>query len=334
MRLRDKLVMFVFIIALASGVMAVTGYAASDDVYKPYLYGVFPSGNITTNSTLVGASFNDFPPSSGIDSAAVSVYLDGVLLSGCTVNGVAQGNVNCPVAGLSYGSHGVIVNIADMAGNTNSISGYFTVSPSCAERTPLDAVLDPDHGLPGSAFSLTPVLDRSFADPMIFWDETPISGFWNGGTVTLTVPEGAAAGPHTVRVWTVDNAYGEFCSLEVSKTYTVDTPCQGSRPVISLFKARVYWASYSDYTARALSVDNFVRNKGADVAYDVRITGSTGTNSVTFLTDTPVILGDIPSGADRSFTLAFDVPAGVGSFMARINASAQDSCGNSYTYPK
>lgn len=108
----------------------VTGSGEYDyDTYNPYLYNAFPTGNITTTDTVIGAEFHDFPPSSGINPDATIVLLDGSFVSGCVTTGWDTGEVSCPVSGLAYGSHQFSVQIQDYSGRYGLIDGYFSVSP-------------------------------------------------------------------------------------------------------------------------------------------------------------------------------------------------------------
>lgn len=111
--------------------------------------------------------------------------------------------------------------------------------------------------------------------------------------------------------------------------------CTGGKPSLSLRHTATYWASYSDYTWRTLSVDYSLSNTGANTAYAVSITGSSSNNGVMLdgSSPMPLSLGDIASGGSQPLTLRYTVPDGVTSFKAYNLAAAQDGCGGSYTYP-
>jgi hypothetical protein len=109
--------------------------------------------------------------------------------------------------------------------------------------------------------------------------------------------------------------------------------CNSGKPLLSLNSATPFWASYADYTTGLLSVTFTIQNNGADPATSVAITGSTATNSVTSSTTMPVSVGTVAAGSSQTFTLQYSVPAGVGNFRATVNASADDPCSNTYTYP-
>jgi hypothetical protein len=102
----------------------------SGDTTDPTVSNVQPSGTITTDSTTITADFSD--AGSGIDSASVVVYLNGSPVSGCTVD---AGDVSCSVSSLSDGAYTVAVNVDDLAGNTGTGNGSFTIDttiPPCS----------------------------------------------------------------------------------------------------------------------------------------------------------------------------------------------------------
>lgn len=109
--------------------------------------------------------------------------------------------------------------------------------------------------------------------------------------------------------------------------------CNGKSPALGLgISGAPRWASYADYVARQLSVSYTITNFVGPDAVNVAITGTVNTNSVTLATVTPVALGDISVGTSSGTTLVYNVP--VGSFRARVHATAEDACGNSFVFPK
>lgn len=111
------------------------------------------------------------------------------------------------------------------------------------------------------------------------------------------------------------------------------TPCTGSRPPLALRTTSAYWASYSDYLIRKLSVDFSVSNEGDNPAYAVRVNVYTGTEGVIAAGDLPVPLGLIDSGSSKPFTLFYSVPYGVHAFRTTVYFSAEDACGGIHEYP-
>ncbi len=104
-------------------------------------------------------------------------------------------------------------------------------------------------------------------------------------------------------------------------------------PTLSLSLTSVYWGSYTDYTAGLLSIDYSIANSGASNAFNVQITNATATNGVIPVVSLPIPVGDIAAGGSAPVTIQYTVPGGVGSFVASLIASAEDSRGITYTYP-
>lgn len=115
----------------------------------------------------------------------------------------------------------------------------------------------------------------------------------------------------------------------------VANPVCGSRPNLDLSVTNIYWASYTDYTNGKLSVDYGVINNSESDAAGAAIVDSDATNGVTpSLEPLPLLIGSIPgAGGNASFTMPYNVPAGVPGFSSIVHATAQDSCGNTYCYP-
>lgn len=103
---------------------------------------------------------------------------------------------------------------------------------------------------------------------------------------------------------------------------------------LNLSMSSVYWASYSDYQARELSVDYTVQNAGGNDVYGVAITGSTNTNGVVTSTGMPAAIGDIPASGTGKVTLQYIVPEGVGVFRTALTGSGKDASGTTYLFPQ
>ncbi|MHB8791945.1 MAG: fibronectin type III domain-containing protein [Thermoleophilia bacterium] len=115
---------------------------------------------------------------------------------------------------------------------------------------------------------------------------------------------------------------------------TTPEPDYAYRPdIVPLADPHSYWASYADYLARELSVDVQLANRGVSVAYDVQITGASNSNGVTLSSMLPVMLGNIPAGSTATATLKYHIPSGIGSMVTRLQGSASDTMGISYSYP-
>ncbi|MHB9111766.1 MAG: right-handed parallel beta-helix repeat-containing protein [Thermoleophilia bacterium] len=106
-----------------------------------------------------------------------------------------------------------------------------------------------------------------------------------------------------------------------------------SKPNLSLKAPQSFWASYSDYIARELSVSWTISNNGGLPAYDVKLTSSANTSGVTLITPLPVAFGDIAGAGQSTSTVKYQVPAGIASWLTANHASAVDACGTLYVYP-
>jgi hypothetical protein len=110
--------------------------------------------------------------------------------------------------------------------------------------------------------------------------------------------------------------------------------CSGAAPALTLATTGSYWASYADYTAGRLMVDFRINNASGPDAFNVAITGTVNTNSVTLATAMPLAVGDIATGANASMTLVYNLPVeSPPAFRTTVHASAQDLCGSSFSYP-
>jgi len=106
------------------------------------------------------------------------------------------------------------------------------------------------------------------------------------------------------------------------------------RPNLTFGEPMVYWSSYADYQQNSLNVDLTVENTGSTTSFGTVVTGSIANNGVFCQSPMPISLGEISGGGTHSFTLKYFVPNGISRFQASISASAEDSIGNSYSYPQ
>ncbi len=114
--------------------------------------------------------------------------------------------------------------------------------------------------------------------------------------------------------------------------------CAGGKPALSLSLAdsssKGYWASFADYLARTLSVDYRIVNNGSDVANAISITDVVTIGGIACITPVPIPVGDLGAGGSAGSTLKYIVPSGVSIFKTTLRGSAQDGCGDTYTYPQ
>ena len=110
----------------------------------------------------------------------------------------------------------------------------------------------------------------------------------------------------------------------------------GLPPDLALSESRVYWASYSDYTGRLLSVDYHAHSSG-DI-FGLKLVGSTSSEGVSLATVMPDAAGNFTgagtgAGVDAGFTLRYAVPAGVIAFQTTTYATEENACGAAFDYP-
>ena len=95
---------------------------------------------------------------------------------------------------------------------------------------------------------------------------------------------------------------------------------------------RAYWADYSDYQDRVLSVDYDLSNNGSMDAFAVRVLDSVNTNAVILIPVLPPPL-DLAAASAGPLTLKYIVPPGVSLFKSATYVTAADACDNSFSYP-
>lgn len=103
-------------------------------------------------------------------------------------------------------------------------------------------------------------------------------------------------------------------------------------PALSLSEISSYWASYADYLARDLSVDYSLANGGGD-ATGLQLAYLTATNGVMPVTQAPVPLGNLLSGASAGMTVQYLIPQGVTYFRTVSYVTCGDLGGGTNAYP-
>lgn len=103
-------------------------------------------------------------------------------------------------------------------------------------------------------------------------------------------------------------------------------------PALSLSGTSGYWASFTDYEARSLSVDYSLANGGGD-AVGLQVVLLSASNGVGALTVLPVSLGTVGLGQNVPFTALYEVPLGVATFRASTYVTCSDASGGFYQFP-
>lgn len=108
-----------------------------------------------------------------------------------------------------------------------------------------------------------------------------------------------------------------------------------ARPELQWSLSRAYWASWTDYTSRNLSVDYLMANSGTGTAYDAAVQSSQCAPGLVYAVSAmPVSAGDIAPGSGAALTIRYSVPIGIGNFRAYTQATSLDDAGRMTTYPE
>lgn len=191
----------------------------------PSASAVGPSGTIFGGTATVSANLS---AGYGINPAAVSVTLDGNVISGCTVTTSA---LSCPVSGLTFGPHVIGGSVGDNAGNTAPITGSFNVgdntAPAVADVLPTDtvyggsAIVGADYSDPGIASGI------DTASVVVYLDGNEINGCAANETNVSCETSGLASGTHTITGSVADNSgnvtpfSGSFLMIEWSQASVI-----------------------------------------------------------------------------------------------------------------
>lgn len=191
----------------------------------PSATNVGPSGTIFGGTATVNASLS---AGYGINPAAVSVTLDGNLISGCTVTTSA---LSCLVSGLTFGPHVIGGSVGDNAGNTAPITGSFNVgdntAPAVADVLPTDtvyggsAIVGADYSDPGIASGI------DTASVVVYLDGNEINSCTANETNVSCETSGLASGTHTISGSVADNSgnvtsfSGSFLMMEWSQASVI-----------------------------------------------------------------------------------------------------------------
>ncbi|MHB1326144.1 MAG: Ig-like domain-containing protein [Thermoleophilia bacterium] len=300
---------------------------AATDVTPPVITNVWPvdSSFINSSSITFSADYSDEPGGSGIDTTSFMVHVDNrMIMTGCTAT-TTHGS--CPKSDLSNGSHTLEIFICDNANNCPVSTTYFTVDtigPTVTYTGPTGPV--------GSSPTITGTATdaNGVAAAKLNLNGGADSACSLDGAGNISCPtSGLADGPYSAVITATDPAGNPGTA---TGNFDVGTP---GKPGLKLATLKVEWASYSDYTARRLSITYAINNTGASGARNAQLTGSTPSDPVTLYPGQamPVAVGDLAAGGSASAVVQYLVPAGTARFQTTNTASAQDAWGNPYIYP-
>jgi uncharacterized protein YkwD len=106
----------------------------------------------------------------------------------------------------------------------------------------------------------------------------------------------------------------------------------GVKPHLSLIVTNVTWKNFSDYITGHITVHWLVINDDTYPAFDVQITGIDTYDGARLIDDLPVQVASSLVGS-KEVNVRYDLPGPWESFHTRLQLSARDECGNSYSYP-
>ncbi|MBI5870349.1 MAG: right-handed parallel beta-helix repeat-containing protein [Actinobacteria bacterium] len=218
------------------------------DTTPPVINNVMPSGTITTTGANVSAYLSD--TGSGINTASVSVQVDSVALTGCTVS---ASSVSCAATGLAEGAHNISVTAADNAGNSSTSTGSFTVdsmSPTVSGLAPTGLVNLADQTITASYSDSGTGIDSSTAQ--VYMDSGVLSGCTATATSISCPAAGLAEGAHSYTVSVRDTA-GNTGSASAS--FTVDS----IRPTAGNFAPQGY------LTTTSATITAYISDSGSGI---------------------------------------------------------------------
>ena len=296
------------------------------DRSAPVVGSITPSGSTTNASPILAVTYSDV--GSGINTAAVYVYLDGATVSGCVIG---PNSANCPVSALGQGSHSISVAIQDLAGNNASGAGSFTVD----SIAPAVTNVQPGGWLAGTSTTVSAYFSDTgsginSASANVYLDSAVLSGCTATATSVSCPVSLLAQGSHSVSVNVKDNAGNIGTGTNTFSVDTVAPSVTGILPsgTISSASATVY-AYFSDATSGvntatvAVKVDTTTLTGctvGAGTvscpvtgltqgAHTITVTandnaGNVGTGTGSFTVDTvaPAVSGITPTGTVYSAT--------------------------------
>ncbi len=182
---------------------------------------------------------------------------------------------------------------------------------------------------------LSPLITASYTDNRAGIDAASTVLALDGQDVTASAAitessvsyqaEALSEGQHTVSLTVAD------LSGNITQT---GWQFSASPPALTLRSHAAYWANYSDYEKRLLSVRYEIANVSPGHAADnMQIQASSATAGVILSSEVPITLGDVAAGGSASFILVYLVPQSTQSFKTMVYASAVDPCGNTDYIP-
>jgi len=210
------------------------------------------------------------------------------------------------------------------------VSDLAAVATSAGTAT-LTFIAPGDDGNTGTAtaydlrYSTAAITDHEWKDAV------PVGGLQAplpaGSSQTMTVSGLSPGTTYYFAIKTMDEA-ALFSSLSNVATGITTIPS------LTWSKQRVYWANWTDYQNRQLSIDYRISNTGTGIALESTVQASfCNPGTVYAVTQLPSVVGDMNPGSNRTVTLKYFVPTTVGSFTTTTYATCNDDAGNTYWFP-
>jgi hypothetical protein len=210
------------------------------------------------------------------------------------------------------------------------ISDLAAVATSAGSAT-LSFIAPGDDGNTGTAtaydlrYSTAAITDQEWKDAV------PVSGLpaplQAGSSQTITV---SGLNPGTTYYFALKTMDEAALFSPLSNAVTGITTI----PRLSWSKQRTYWANWTDYQNRQLSIDYRMSNTGTGIALESTVQASfCNPGTVYSVTQLPSVVGDMNPGSNRTVTLKYYVPTTVGSFTTNTYATCSDDIGSTYWFP-
>ena len=106
-----------------------------------------------------------------------------------------------------------------------------------------------------------------------------------------------------------------FMAVSASITFAAEPECPTD---ITESGATSFWASYSDYRERLLTVDETLSSNSPCLSCRLQLEEVHVSNGVSLETPLPSYLGELQQAGSRQLRMKFRIPHGVGSFNSRI----------------
>lgn len=196
------------------------------DTSAPTISNLLPQGNQNTATPLVSAVYADEKDGSGINLTTVTLRIDGIDMTEAAVKTVSKISYS-PPTGLSDGDHVVILTLADMAGNSSTVTWSFGVDgtgPEITNLTPVDNTT--------LAADAIPTISAKFQDKgtgvdasktVLQIDDQNVTALAQTTTanISYTPTQALNEGNHVVKLTIVDNAGRATVQTWKFKTATV-----------------------------------------------------------------------------------------------------------------